>query len=119
MICSAHPTSVRSTGTGVMCSIGNIGGVVCPLIAIVLVEGCHQGASVSLFEFVILLMIVSVLMIPVETSGRELTLAFVEQFFLKVTKLSHSRPRLVDLLGLDLHKAHIWNLLLHSNYSLH
>ncbi|GAA0158563.1 secondary carrier transporter [Lithospermum erythrorhizon] len=68
----AYPTSVRSTGTGVMCSIGNIGGVVCPLIAIVLVEGCHQGASVSLFEFVILLMIVSVLMIPVETSGREL-----------------------------------------------
>ncbi|GAA0147736.1 secondary carrier transporter [Lithospermum erythrorhizon] len=67
-----YPTSVRSTGSGIAGSIGNSGGVVCPLVAIVLVEGCHQGAAIFLYEVVILLMIVSVLLIPVETSGKEL-----------------------------------------------
>ncbi|KAG9153501.1 hypothetical protein Leryth_019784 [Lithospermum erythrorhizon] len=71
-ISEVYPTSVRSTGTGLANSMGNIGGVVCPLVAVVLVEGCHLGAAIAFFEVVILLMIVCVLMIPVETSGKEL-----------------------------------------------
>ncbi|KAG9131971.1 hypothetical protein Leryth_017176 [Lithospermum erythrorhizon] len=68
-----YPTSVRSTGAGIVNSVGSIGGMVCPLVAVVLVEGCHQGAAITLFEVVIVLIGVSALMIPVETSGKELS----------------------------------------------
>ncbi|MBA0569155.1 hypothetical protein Golob_006610, partial [Gossypium lobatum] len=45
-----YPTSVRSTGVGIASSMGRIGGMVCPLVAVGLVHGCHQTAAIMLFE---------------------------------------------------------------------
>ncbi|KAI3697723.1 hypothetical protein L6452_30820 [Arctium lappa] len=68
-----YPTSVRTTGVGVGSSVGRIGGMVCPLVAVGLIHGCHQTAAILLFEFVIFASGVCVLLFPFETSGRELT----------------------------------------------
>ncbi|BBG98703.1 Major facilitator superfamily protein [Prunus dulcis] len=68
-----YPTSVRTTGVGVASAMGRIGGVICPLVAVGLVHGCHQTASILLFEIVIFLSGVCVLLFPFETKGRELS----------------------------------------------
>ncbi|XVF74908.1 hypothetical protein PTKIN_Ptkin13bG0148000 [Pterospermum kingtungense] len=68
-----YPTSVRSTGVGVASAVGRIGGMVCPLVAVGLVHGCHQTAAVMLFEVVIFLSGICVLLFPLETKGRELS----------------------------------------------
>ncbi|KAF5739201.1 organic cation/carnitine transporter 7-like [Tripterygium wilfordii] len=68
-----YPTSVRSFGVGVASSIGRIGGMVCPLVAIGLVHGCHQTASIILFEVVIFLSGICVSLFPFETKGRDLS----------------------------------------------
>ncbi|XP_031253469.1 organic cation/carnitine transporter 7-like [Pistacia vera] len=67
-----YPTSVRTTGVGVASSIGRIGGMVCPLVAVALVHGCHQTAAIVLFEIVIFLSAIATLLFPLETKGREL-----------------------------------------------
>lgn len=54
-------------------SVGRIGGMMCPLVAVGLVHGCHQTASIILFEIVVLLSGVGVLLFPLETKGRQLT----------------------------------------------
>lgn len=72
-----YPTSVRTTGVGVGSSVGRIGGMICPLVAVGLIHGCHQTAAILLFEFVIFASGVCVLLFPFETSGRELTDATV------------------------------------------
>ncbi|KAI3743001.1 hypothetical protein L1987_60702 [Smallanthus sonchifolius] len=74
-----YPTSVRTTGVGVGSSVGRIGGMTCPLVAVGLIHGCHQTAAILLFEFVIFASGVCVLLFPFETSGRELTDATVPQ----------------------------------------
>ncbi|KAD6454852.1 hypothetical protein E3N88_09558 [Mikania micrantha] len=68
-----YPTAVRTTGVGVGSSVGRIGGMTCPLVAVGLIHGCHQTAAIILFEFVIFASGVCVLLFPFETSGRELT----------------------------------------------
>ncbi|XP_031376096.1 organic cation/carnitine transporter 7 [Punica granatum] len=68
-----YPTSVRTTGVGAASSMGRIGGMICPLVAVALVHGCHQTASILLFEAVILMSGICVLLFPVETKGRDLT----------------------------------------------
>ncbi|KAJ0735315.1 putative major facilitator, sugar transporter, major facilitator superfamily [Helianthus annuus] len=68
-----YPTSVRTTGVGVGSSVGRIGGMICPLVAVGLIHGCHQTAAILLFEFVIFSSGVCVLLFPFETSGRDLT----------------------------------------------
>lgn len=68
-----YPTSVRTTGVGVGSSVGQIGGMICPLVAVGLIHGCHQTAAILLFEFVIFSSGVCVMLFPFETSGRELT----------------------------------------------
>lgn len=68
-----YPTSVRTTGVGVGSSVGRIGGMICPLVAVGLIHGCHQTAAILLFEFVIFSSGVCVMLFPFETSGRELT----------------------------------------------
>ncbi|XVE89235.1 hypothetical protein DITRI_Ditri19aG0134200 [Diplodiscus trichospermus] len=68
-----YPTSVRSTGVGVASSVGRIGGMVCPLVAVGLVHGCHQTAAIILFEIVIFLSGTCVLLFPLETKGRDLS----------------------------------------------
>ncbi|XP_010552380.1 PREDICTED: organic cation/carnitine transporter 7 [Tarenaya hassleriana] len=68
-----YPTSVRTTGVGVGSSVGRIGGMVCPLVAVGLVHGCHQTASIFLFLCIILLSGICVCFFPLETSGRNLS----------------------------------------------
>ncbi|XP_021297263.1 organic cation/carnitine transporter 7 [Herrania umbratica] len=68
-----YPTSIRSTGVGVASSVGRIGGMVCPLVAVGLVHGCHQTAAIMLFEIVIFVSGICVLFFPLETKGRDLS----------------------------------------------
>ncbi|MBA0627360.1 hypothetical protein Godav_004884 [Gossypium davidsonii] len=68
-----YPTSVRSTGVGIASSMGRIGGMVCPLVAVGLVHGCHQTAAIMLFEVIIFVAGICVLLFPVETMGRDLS----------------------------------------------
>ncbi|KAL1357979.1 organic cation/carnitine transporter 7 isoform X1 [Arachis hypogaea] len=67
-----YPTSVRTTGVGMASSVGRIGGMICPLVAVGLVHGCHQVLAVLLFEIVALLSGVCVMFFPVETMGQDL-----------------------------------------------
>lgn len=68
-----YPTSVRNTGFGSASSMARIGGMVSPVVAVALVQACHQMAALLLFAGVVLAAAVSVLLIPYETKGRELT----------------------------------------------
>ncbi|XP_022949293.1 organic cation/carnitine transporter 7 isoform X1 [Cucurbita moschata] len=67
-----YPTSIRTTGVGIASSVGRIGGMVCPLVAVALVKGCHQTAAIILFEIVILLSGICVVLFPFETKGLHL-----------------------------------------------
>ncbi|KAL6560087.1 hypothetical protein OROHE_006325 [Orobanche hederae] len=67
-----YPTSVRTTGVGVATAVGRVAGMICPVVAVGLVSGCHQMAAISLFEVVIILAGISVVLLPVETKGRNL-----------------------------------------------
>lgn len=67
-----YPTSVRTTGVGVASSMGRIGGMTCPLVAVSLVHNCHQTAAILLFETIIFVAGICVMLFPIETSGREL-----------------------------------------------
>ncbi|XP_058197688.1 organic cation/carnitine transporter 7 isoform X2 [Rhododendron vialii] len=67
-----YPTSVRTTGVGVASSVGRVGGMVCPLVAVGLIHSCHQTAAIVLFEIVVFLSGTCVLFFPFETTGREL-----------------------------------------------
>ncbi|CAG7890365.1 unnamed protein product [Brassica rapa] len=64
-----YPTAVRTTGVGVASSVGRIGGVLCPLVAVGLVHGCHQTVAVLLFEVVMFVSGICVCLFPFETSG--------------------------------------------------
>ncbi|CAI9098981.1 OLC1v1035723C1 [Oldenlandia corymbosa var. corymbosa] len=68
-----YPTTVRATGVGIATSIGRIGGMICPLVAVGLVRGCHQTTAVLLFEAVILLIGFCIPLLPIETSGKGLS----------------------------------------------
>ncbi|CAN6701417.1 unnamed protein product [Malus baccata var. baccata] len=68
-----YPTSVRTTGVGIASAMGRIGGMLCPLVAVGLVHGCHQTASILLFEIIIFLSGICVLIFPFETKGLELS----------------------------------------------
>ncbi|KAJ4844503.1 Organic cation/carnitine transporter 7 [Turnera subulata] len=68
-----YPTSVRSTGIGIASSMGRIGGAVCPLVAVSLVQGCHQREAVILFVGIVFVAGVCVLLFPYDTKGLELT----------------------------------------------
>ncbi|KAH7515230.1 hypothetical protein FEM48_Zijuj10G0004900 [Ziziphus jujuba var. spinosa] len=68
-----YPTSVRTTGVGVASSVGRIGGMICPMVSVGLIQGCHQTASIILFEIVVFLSGVGAVLFPFETKGRELT----------------------------------------------
>ncbi|KAL0374653.1 UNVERIFIED_CONTAM: Organic cation/carnitine transporter 7 [Sesamum radiatum] len=67
-----YPTSMRTTGAGVAAAVGKIGGMVCPLVAVELVSGCHRMAAIASFEVVMVLSAICVLLFKVETKGREL-----------------------------------------------
>ncbi|KAF7814617.1 organic cation/carnitine transporter 7 [Senna tora] len=67
-----YPTSVRTTGVGIASSVGRIGGMICPLVAVGLVHGCHQTIALLLFEIIGLVSGICVVLFPLETMGREL-----------------------------------------------
>ncbi|KAL3825512.1 hypothetical protein ACJIZ3_021541 [Penstemon smallii] len=67
-----YPTSARTTGVGIATSIGRIGGMICPLVAVGLVNGCHQASAILLFEITILLSGLSVWLSPFETNRKNL-----------------------------------------------
>ncbi|RAL42670.1 hypothetical protein DM860_009177 [Cuscuta australis] len=67
-----YPTTVRSTGFGIASSVGRIGGIVCPIVAVGLIHGCHQTLAIWLFEFVIFVSGVCAILFPFETKGRGL-----------------------------------------------
>ncbi|KAJ4798858.1 Organic cation/carnitine transporter 7 [Rhynchospora pubera] len=67
-----YPTSVRSTGLGMATAIGRIGGMVCPMVAVSLVEDCRQTEAILLFELVIFVAGVAVTLFSLETKGRDL-----------------------------------------------
>ncbi|KAM0916891.1 hypothetical protein ACQ4PT_009902 [Festuca glaucescens] len=67
-----YPTSVRTTGIGVASSVGRIGGILCPLVAVALVHNCQQTAAILLFELVVFLSGVAVMFFPFETKGTRL-----------------------------------------------
>ncbi|KAL0904616.1 hypothetical protein M5K25_026745 [Dendrobium thyrsiflorum] len=67
-----YPTSLRTTGVGTASSVGRIGGMLCPLVAVALVHGCHQTIALLLFELVLFLSGMAVIYFPVETSGKGL-----------------------------------------------
>ncbi|KAI3455753.1 hypothetical protein Pfo_012416 [Paulownia fortunei] len=68
-----YPTSARTTGVGVASSVGRIGGMVCPLVAVSLIHGCHQTVAIFLFESIIFLSGICVWLFPFETRGLELS----------------------------------------------
>ncbi|XP_022143369.1 organic cation/carnitine transporter 7 isoform X2 [Momordica charantia] len=74
-----YPTSIRTTGVGVASSVGRIGGMICPLVAVALVKGCHQTAAIILFEIVILLSGICVVFFPFETKGQDLPENYVAE----------------------------------------
>ncbi|KAJ8434477.1 hypothetical protein Cgig2_012111 [Carnegiea gigantea] len=64
-----YPTSLRSTGVGAGSSMGRIGGMICPLVAVGLVQGCHQTAALALFTGVAFTAAICALLLPSETKG--------------------------------------------------
>ncbi|WVZ59098.1 hypothetical protein U9M48_009296 [Paspalum notatum var. saurae] len=64
-----YPTSVRTTGIGIASSVGRIGGILCPLVAVALVHSCEQTTAILLFELVIFLSGLAVSFFPFETKG--------------------------------------------------
>ncbi|KAL0410344.1 UNVERIFIED_CONTAM: Pentatricopeptide repeat-containing protein, mitochondrial [Sesamum latifolium] len=67
-----YPTNIRATGVGIATAIGRIGGMICPLVAVGLVNDCRQAYAVVLFQVMIILSALSVLLSPFETKGRNL-----------------------------------------------
>ncbi|PIN12685.1 Synaptic vesicle transporter SV2 (major facilitator superfamily) [Handroanthus impetiginosus] len=67
-----YPTSVRASGVGLAISVGRIGGMVCPLVAVGLVRGYHQTLAVILFGILILISGICASFLPFETKGRGL-----------------------------------------------
>ncbi|KAF3783424.1 Organic cation/carnitine transporter 7 [Nymphaea thermarum] len=67
-----YPTIVRATGLGAASSMGRIGGILCPFVAVALLQSCHQFLSVIVFEIVIAFSGLAVLYLPKETKGRAL-----------------------------------------------
>ncbi|XP_065876226.1 organic cation/carnitine transporter 7-like [Euphorbia lathyris] len=83
-----YPTSVRSTGVGVASSMGRIGGMICPIVAVSLVQGCHQTEAVVLFVGVIFISGICVSLFPFETKGRDLAES--------ISSAKHQTPKPID-----------------------
>lgn len=64
---------MRTTGVGVASSVGRIGGMVCPLVAVGLIHGCKQSIAIFLFESIIFISGLCVCLLPFETRGLELS----------------------------------------------
>lgn len=58
--------------------MGRVGGMVSPLIAVGLIDNCHQTAAVVVLEGVVVLSLICSLLFPFETKGRELTDSIID-----------------------------------------
>ncbi|CAN0840303.1 Organic cation/carnitine transporter 7 [Linum grandiflorum] len=67
-----YPTSVRSTGFGLASSMGRIGGMTAPFVAVSLTERCQQRLAVVVFVGIVAIALAATLLIPYETQGIEL-----------------------------------------------
>ncbi|GJP32024.1 hypothetical protein CLOM_g16569 [Closterium sp. NIES-68] len=74
-----YATSVRSSGLGFASSFSRLGGIVCPYVAVTLVQGCQQAAALSLFVAVPLTAAITTTFFPVETARRALIEVDVEE----------------------------------------
>ncbi|KAG8376295.1 hypothetical protein BUALT_Bualt09G0048400 [Buddleja alternifolia] len=68
-----YPTSIRGSGSGLVTAFGKIGGVICPLVAVGLVRGCHQTLAVIMFGIIILISGIGVIFFRFEMKGRALS----------------------------------------------
>ncbi|GER42051.1 major facilitator superfamily protein [Striga asiatica] len=68
-----YPTCVRTTGVGAATAVGRVAGIICPLVAVWLVSGCHQMAAIALFEVVLVVAGISVMLLPLETKATKLS----------------------------------------------
>ncbi|KAJ7527348.1 hypothetical protein O6H91_16G049700 [Diphasiastrum complanatum] len=71
-----YPTRSRSTGLGIANSFARIGGLLCPLVAVDLVQNCHQFLAVTLFTIVPVLATFATMCFPKETKGCALSDTF-------------------------------------------
>ncbi|CAI5500739.1 unnamed protein product [Closterium sp. Naga37s-1] len=74
-----YATSVRSSGLGFASSFSRLGGIVCPYVAITLVQGCQLSTALSLFVAVPLTAAIATTFFPVETARRALIEVHVEE----------------------------------------
>nr|TKS11643.1 hypothetical protein D5086_0000071480 [Populus alba] len=72
LIMLLYPTFMRTTGVGVASSVSRIGGMVCPLVAVSLVQGCHQTTAVVFFASIVFVAGICVMLFPFETKGLDL-----------------------------------------------
>lgn len=63
---------MRSSGAGLANGMGKIGGMISPIVAVGLINGCLQTTAIVLFETVIVIAVICVVLIPFETNGRAL-----------------------------------------------
>lgn len=63
---------MRATGAGIASSVGRIGGMVCPLVAVALMDDCRQTEAIVIFLVSIVVSIVSILLFPYDTKNQEL-----------------------------------------------
>ncbi|KAG8376300.1 hypothetical protein BUALT_Bualt09G0048900 [Buddleja alternifolia] len=68
-----YPTSVRVSGSGLVTSVGKIGGMICPLVAVGLVRECHQTLAAIVFGIVMLISGICVIYFRFEMKGRALS----------------------------------------------
>ncbi|BBN12130.1 MFS transporter, VNT family, synaptic vesicle glycoprotein 2 [Marchantia polymorpha subsp. ruderalis] len=64
-------TQVRSTGVGAANSNGRLGGIVCPYVAVALIESCQRMKSIFLFAFFAMLAGVATFFFPRENKMRK------------------------------------------------
>jgi len=67
-----YPTTIRSTGVGVGNGFARIGGILCPVFAVTLIESGRVPLSVVFFLIVAIVSAVASFSLRVETSGRRL-----------------------------------------------
>jgi nitrate/nitrite transporter NarK len=63
---------VRSTGLGVATAIGRLGGMLCPIAAVSLVENCQQTEAILLFDLIIFAAGLATTLFSLETKGQDL-----------------------------------------------
>ncbi|GBG65505.1 hypothetical protein CBR_g51099 [Chara braunii] len=68
-----YPTTVRSTGLGMAAGMARIGGLICPFVAVALVEGCHETIAVAIFIVIAVASAAASVLLPIETRGKQLT----------------------------------------------